>query len=81
MFGFLSGWAVALVAEPGAALRRIGGSGLYGIIGALVGGWMARYFVEGQLMGGFDAGSILVAAAAAILVASIFNLVTSKHSP
>lgn len=80
IFGLLSGWAVALFAEPDAAPRRIGRSGIYGAIGALVGGWVARYFARGQFMGGFDGESILVAAVAAIIAASVFNLVTSRRN-
>jgi len=78
VFGLVSGWAVALVAEPQAASKRVGRSGLFGMLGALVGGGLARYFIDSRLIGGFNAMSLLIAVVAAILFASIFNLVTTR---
>lgn len=78
VFGLLSGWAVALVAEPGAASNRVGRSGLSGMIGGLVGGGLARYLLDKELIGGFDGVSIMAAVVVAVIFASIFNLVVTK---
>jgi hypothetical protein len=77
-FGFLSGWAVALIAEPQAAPRRIGRSGLYGMLGAFIGGGLVRYFSGKPLIDGFDAMGIVIAIATAVVFASAFNLFVAK---
>lgn len=75
IFGILSGWTVALIAQPEAILRRVAGSGIVGALGGLFGGILARILEHRPVVDGFDGPSILVAVIMAVLLASVFNFI------
>ena len=73
IFGLIAG-IIAKLIMPG---RDGGGfymTGILGIVGAVVGGWLATMFGIGGSISGFNLHSFLVAVVGAILVLGIFRL-------
>jgi uncharacterized membrane protein YeaQ/YmgE (transglycosylase-associated protein family) len=73
IFGLIAG-AIAKLIMPG----RDGGGFILtcvlGVVGAVVGGWLATMFGIGGNISGFDLHSFLVAVAGAIVVLGVFRL-------
>ena len=73
IFGLIAG-AIAKLIMPG----RDGGGFILtcvlGVVGAVVGGWLATMFGFGVNISGFDLHSFLVAVVGAIVVLGIFRL-------
>ena len=74
VFGLIAG-VIAKLIMPG----RDGGGFILtcvlGIVGALVGGWLAHLFGIGGDVTGFDLRSFLVAVVGAIVVLAIFRMI------
>ena len=73
IFGLIAG-IIAKLIMPG---RDVGGfflTCILGIVGAVVGGWLATMFGIGGSISGFNLHSFLVAVVGAILVLGIFRL-------
>ena len=73
IFGLIAGIIAKLIMPGG------GGGGFFlacilGIVGAVVGGWLATMFGIGGSISGFNLHSFLVAVVGAILVLGIFRL-------
>lgn len=79
IFGALSGWTVALIARPEAVAKRVVVSGVVGALGGIAGGIVARYLSHRPVIDGFDGPSILTAVIAAVILASLFNLIATDH--
>lgn len=79
IFGVLSGWTVALIAQPKAELRRIAGSGAAGIIGGVFGGMVAQLLMHQPVVAGFNGPSILLAVLTAVVLASVCNFIFKGH--
>lgn len=73
IFGLIAG-VIAKLIMPG---RDSGGfilTCILGIVGAVVGGWLATMFGIGGTISGFNLHSFLVAVVGAILVLGVFRL-------
>lgn len=73
IFGLIAG-IIAKLIMPG---RDGGGfflTCIFGIVGAVVGGWLATMFGIGGSISGFNLHSFLVAVVGAILVLGVFRL-------
>ena len=65
IFGGLAGWIASLITGDNPRQGVIGNV-IVGILGALLGGWLASYFGEG--VSGFNLGSLLIAILGAVLL-------------
>lgn len=79
VFGVLSGWTIALIAQPEAAFRQIAGSDIVGALGGVLGGVLARLLTHQPVIDGFDGPSILIAVLIAVAVACVFNFIFNGH--
>lgn len=52
---------------------------ILGIVGAGVGGWLSSLFLGADLTTGFNLTSMIVALVGAVIVVSIFRLVTGRR--
>lgn len=76
LFGALVGWVASIIMrtnESQGALANIG----IGIVGAIVGGFLARLFGIGDV-DGFNLGSFLIALGGAIVLLAIVRMFTSN---
>jgi uncharacterized membrane protein YeaQ/YmgE (transglycosylase-associated protein family) len=71
LFGALVGWIASLIMSTNAEQGMVKNI-LIGIGGALVGGWLARLFGLGSV-DGFDAVSLLIAIAGAVMIIAILK--------
>ena len=73
IFGLIAG-AIAKLIMPGNDGGRFILTCVLGVVGAVVGGWLATMFGFGGSISGFDLHSFLVAVVGAIVVLGIFRL-------
>jgi uncharacterized membrane protein YeaQ/YmgE (transglycosylase-associated protein family) len=77
--GLLAGWLAGLVVKGG-GFGCIGDI-VVGVIGALLGGWIASYFFHiGDPISGINIESILIAFAGAVILVIILRLVKGKRA-
>jgi uncharacterized membrane protein YeaQ/YmgE (transglycosylase-associated protein family) len=76
--GLLAGWLAGLVVKGGG--YGCVGDIVVGVIGALLGGWIASYFFHmGDPISGINLQSILIAFVGAVIFVIILRLVTGKR--
>ena len=73
IFGLIAG-IIAKLIMPGRAGGLSSHTVILGIVGAVVGGWLATMFGIGGSISGFNLHSFLVAVVGAILVLGVFRL-------
>jgi hypothetical protein len=78
LYGVLGGLIVALAVQPPVPPKRIAKSMAVGVAGAALGGWVGQISSGNPFIGGFNAGSILLAAMSAVLLAIAFNFAAGK---
>jgi uncharacterized membrane protein YeaQ/YmgE (transglycosylase-associated protein family) len=76
--GLIAGWMAGLVVKGGGF--GCGGDIVVGVIGGLLGGWIAStFFHMGDPMSGINLPSIMVAFAGAVLFVIALRLLTGKR--
>ena len=76
--GLLAGWLAGLVVKGGG--YGFIGDIIIGVIGALLGGWIASYFFHmGDPISGINLPSILIAFAGAVIFVVILRLVGGRR--
>ncbi len=76
--GLLAGWLAGLVVKGGG--YGCIGDIIVGVIGALLGGWIASYFFHmGDPISGINLPSILIAFAGAVIFVVILRLVGGRR--
>lgn len=76
--GALAGWIASMIMKTNAQMGAIANI-VVGIIGALLGGWIARTFLNIDVdPNGFSIGSLLVAIGGAVLLIAILKVVMRK---
>ena len=76
--GLLAGWLAGLVVKGGG--YGLIGDIIIGVIGALLGGWIASYFFHmGDPISGINLPSILIAFAGAVIFVVILRLVGGRR--
>lgn len=73
--GALAGWIASMIMKTDAQMGAVANI-VVGIIGALLGGWIARTFLGIQVdPNGFSLGSLLVAIGGAVVLLAILKMV------
>jgi uncharacterized membrane protein YeaQ/YmgE (transglycosylase-associated protein family) len=76
--GLIAGWLAGLVVKGGG--YGCVGDIIVGVIGALIGGWIASYFFHmGDPVSGINLQSILVAFAGAVILVFILRAVSGRR--
>jgi uncharacterized membrane protein YeaQ/YmgE (transglycosylase-associated protein family) len=78
LLGLVAGWLAKMAVpgpEPGGFIATV----LIGIVGAIVGGWLFRFFGIGGGATGFNFGSIIVAFIGAVVFLFIWKAITSSR--
>ena len=73
--GLIAGWLASLVMKTKTSIWM---DLLMGIIGGFVGGWLSSLLLGANLMSGINITSIIVALIGAIVVITIYRLITRK---
>ena len=77
--GLIAGWLAGLVVKGGG--YGCVGDIIVGVIGALIGGWIASYFFHmGDPVSGINLQSILVAFVGAVILVFILRVVSGRRS-
>jgi uncharacterized membrane protein YeaQ/YmgE (transglycosylase-associated protein family) len=77
--GLIAGWLAGLVVR-GSGYGMIGDI-IVGVLGGLLGGWIATYFFHmGDAMSGINLSSILVAFGGAVVLIIILRLVSGRRA-
>lgn len=77
--GLIAGWLAGVVVKGGG--YGCIGDIIVGVIGGLLGGWIASYFFHmGDAMSGFNLQSILVAFVGAVIFVIILRLVSGRRA-
>lgn len=77
--GLIAGWLAGLVLKGGG--YGCVGDIIVGVIGALIGGWIASYFFHmGDPVSGINLQSILVAFVGAVILVFILRVVSGRRS-
>jgi uncharacterized membrane protein YeaQ/YmgE (transglycosylase-associated protein family) len=77
--GLIAGWLAGVVVKGGG--YGCTGDIVVGVIGGLLGGWIASYFFHmGDAMSGFNLQSILVAFVGAVIFVIILRLVSGRRA-
>ena len=74
IFGALVGWVASILAGTDAQQGAVANV-LVGIVGALIGGFVARRFFGAEGVSGFNLASFLVALAGAIVLIFVVRLI------
>ncbi len=76
--GLIAGWLAGLVVKGGG--YGCVGDIIVGVIGALIGGWIASYFFHmGDPVSGINLQSILVAFVGAVILVFILRVVSGRR--
>lgn len=78
IFGLIAG-AIAKLLKPGKQGKGCITTSILGIIGALVGGYLARAIGIGVTDGSFNLKSFMVAVAGSLLVLFVYGAITKKR--
>jgi uncharacterized membrane protein YeaQ/YmgE (transglycosylase-associated protein family) len=77
--GLIAGWLAGLVVKGGGF--GCVGDIVVGVIGGLLGGWVASYFFHmGDPMSGINISSILVAFAGAVILVILLRMLRGRRS-
>jgi uncharacterized membrane protein YeaQ/YmgE (transglycosylase-associated protein family) len=79
IFGALAGWLASLINGTNNAQGWLGNI-LFGILGAIVGGFIYSQIVDGDFNTGFNIGSLIVAVVGALIVSWIFAMFTGRRA-
>lgn len=79
IFGALAGWIASLIMGTDESQGAIGNI-VIGIIGAFIGGAIARW-LGGPGITGFNFGSLLVAVLGAVILVFLIRLVSGRRAP
>jgi uncharacterized membrane protein YeaQ/YmgE (transglycosylase-associated protein family) len=79
IFGAIAGWLASIVLKTNDQQGALGNI-IVGIVGAVVGGWLAGFFFDGVGVSGFNLESFIVAVVGAVIVLLIKGAVTGKRA-
>lgn len=79
IFGAIAGWLASIVLKTNDQQGALGNI-IVGIIGAVVGGWLAGFLFDGVSVTGFNFESFIVAVVGAIVVLLLKGAVTGKRA-
>ncbi len=78
ILGILAGWITGLIMKSSRSGYGIIGDLVLGVIGSVVGGWLTSLFLGVDLTTGFNLTSLIVAVLGAIVVVTIYRLITRR---
>ena len=78
IFGALAGWLGSVIVGRDGQQGAVGNV-VVGIIGAMVGGWLAGFFGYHGVTG-FNLPSLLIAVVGAVTVLAVFNVFAGRHN-
>ena len=78
LFGALAGWIASIIAGTNREQGAIANI-LVGIAGAIIGGYILRFFTGDDQIDGFNLGSLLTAILGAVILLFVIKLFTGNH--
>ncbi|MFN8481602.1 MAG: GlsB/YeaQ/YmgE family stress response membrane protein [Anaerolineae bacterium] len=76
VIGLLAGWIASMIMRSGYGLI---GDLVLGVVGAIVGGWLAGIFLHADYTTGINIETLITAVVGAIVVIAIARLVTGRR--
>lgn len=79
IFGAIAGWIASMIAGNNKEQGVIGNI-IVGILGAVIGGWVAGFLFDSPGVTGFNFSSFIVAVLGAVILLFIKNALTGKKA-
>ena len=79
IFGALAGWVASMVVHTNAEQGALGNI-VVGILGAVLGGWLAGFLFNSPGVTGFNFSSFIIAVVGAVLLLIIKGAVTGRKA-